>query len=61
MRVNIIIRIEDCEDNEQAMETKFENCETAALLAKDSLQILHPLVRKYHEMFPDMGAPNLKP
>lgn len=51
MKVNIIIRIEDCDDTEQAIESKFSECETAAMLEKESLKLLHPLVKTYVETF----------
>ncbi len=58
MKVNVIIRIEDCEDNEQAIETKFNECETDTLMAKESLKLLHPVIRNYTKMFQDASAPN---
>lgn len=51
MKVNIIIRIEDCDDTEQAIESKFSECETASMLEKESLKLLHPIVKKYVETF----------
>lgn len=51
MKINIIIRIEDCDDTEQAIESKFSECETDMVLGKESLKILHPLVKTYVETF----------
>lgn len=54
MKVNIIIRIEDCENTEQSMETEFEGCETDDVVKEPDLKLLHSLIKRYEEVF---GAP----
>lgn len=51
MKVNIIIRVEDCTDEDQSVEIKFEECETARLLEDEFLKLIRPAIRQYVEMF----------
>jgi hypothetical protein len=51
MKVNIIIKIQATDDDEQSVETKFNDCDPDAVLAKDSLKLLHPIIKTYVETF----------
>jgi hypothetical protein len=51
MKVNIIIRIEDCEDPEQHLSVAYEGSDTDAALASNDSKIVQSVVKLYLETF----------
>ena len=53
MKVNLIIRIEDHECDEQSIQMKVSNTETDALLKSKAFEAFHELVQEYVKAFKD--------
>lgn len=58
MKVNIIIKIQSCDDSEKVVEAKFPNCDMSELLylttentTSKGMALMSPVIKQYYETY----------